>query len=406
MLRLNYNLGGILIGFFMYSSSFAATDANINAYLMTAMREYKVPVVGYAIIDNYKIVEASTLSIDPNLKVSKHSLFQAASLSKSVASVGVLKLVSQGKLSIDEPIVNYMSTWKIPPSDYGQSVSLRQILSMTSGLSYEAFSSNVPFYTQREALPTLLEILTGTHPAKNQEIKLYFQPGSRYQYSGAGFQVMQQLIEDITHKSFSEFAKSLVLNRSKMDHSIFQYPLTKEWKPYAVSGFGADGKIREGGWDNIASAASGGMWTTPLDMAKFVIQLSNAYLGKNDSFLPKKLAVEMLRRQKNSSFGLGVVVDGQKESLNFRKNGGNTGYQDEFVMFPIAGKGVVIMTNSANGISVINYIVPIIANKYCWPSYYPYFDEFVQIPELSPARKENKNTIMKKKEENPIYRRL
>jgi len=74
------------------------------------------------------------------------------------------------------------------------------------------------------------------------------------------------------------------------------------------------------------------------------------------------------------------VVSGQGNSLNFRKNGHNYGYHNELLMFPNTGQGIVMMTNSENGMEVINYMIPIIAHEYAMPRYFPFFDELMPIP--------------------------
>ena len=104
---------GMTIAFF--TNSFANNDnRDIDHELIVAMKTYGVPVVGYAIIKNYKIVAVKTLSIDPKLQVSDNSLFQAASISKSLTAYGALKLVSQNKLNLDESVNSQLTTWKIP----------------------------------------------------------------------------------------------------------------------------------------------------------------------------------------------------------------------------------------------------------------------------------------------------
>lgn len=356
-------------------------NKDINAYLIDAMKAYNVPVVGYAIIDHNKVILAETLSIDPHIHVSKDSLFQAASISKSVSAYYALKLVDQKKLNLDESVNDYLTSWKIPLNRYNKNnpVTLRQILSMTSGLSVSGF----PGHLQGEPLPTLKEILDGKSPANTPPIRVFYQPGSRYFYSGGGYEVLQQLIDDVTKKSFDEVMNKQLLVPLGMNHSIFQYPLNDKLRKTAVSAFDFNGKMLKGGWNNYAISAAGGLWSTPTDLAKFAISMTNSYLGNGHNFITKSLALKMLMHQKNSDYGLGVVVNGQSSTLNFRKAGHNLGYHSQLIMFPNSGKGVVIMTDSENGDTLINYLVPIIAHEYNWPCYFPYFDELVPIPKFS-----------------------
>ena len=337
---------GILTVFF--TNCFAIqNNLDINQELLVAMKAYHVPVVGYAIIKNYKIVSADTLSIDPKLAVSKNSLFQAASISKSVSAYGTLKLVSENELNLDEPVNNQLKSWKIPINKYNNNnaVILRQLLDMTSGLSVSGF----PGHVQGQQLPTLKEVLDGIPPANTPPIRVFYKPGSQYFYSGGGFQVLEQLIEDTTKQSFPVWMENEILKPLNMDQSIYQYPLNKQLRAIAVPGFLSDGSMVKGGWNNYEIAGAGGLWSTPTDLAKFAINVANAYLGKDNNIITKSIAKQMLTRQKNTDFGLGFVVNGEGKTLNFRKAGHNLGYHNELIMFPNNGDGVVIMTNSENG---------------------------------------------------------
>jgi CubicO group peptidase (beta-lactamase class C family) len=371
-----------LLTFFLiytiFTSCFAYKNDNsdINHELIIAMKTYHVPVVGYAIIKDYKIIAAKTLSIDPALRVADNSLFQAASISKSISAYGALALVTQGKLSLDAPVNDQLITWKIPENKYNQ-VTLRQLLDMTSGLSVSGF----PGHAQGEKLPTLNEVLDGKPPANTPPVRIFYKPGTEYFYSGGAFQVLEKLIEDITKQSFQRWMEKEILKPLTMNNSIFQYPLNKKLTANAVPGYLHDGTMIKGGWYNYAVASAGGAWSTPTDIAKFAISVSNAYLGKENSLISQSVATDMLTRQKNTDYGLGVVMNGNGRTLNFRKAGHNTGYHNEMIMFPNSGDGVVIMTNSEKGENIINYIIPFIAQKYHWPCYFPFFDELIVIPE-------------------------
>ena len=117
------NLLKALVFIFIFSTdcfSDKENSQNIDTELIVAMEAYQVPVVGYAIIKNHQIALSNTLSINPNLPVSKDSLFQAASISKSVSAYGALKLVSQGKLTLDDSVNDRLTEWKIPKNKYNE----------------------------------------------------------------------------------------------------------------------------------------------------------------------------------------------------------------------------------------------------------------------------------------------
>lgn len=383
--RLLLNLFTCFFAFmpWFYTAIFAGVRENsfIDRALLGVMKAYQVPVVGYAIIDHNKIVVAKTLSIDPQIKVSTHSLFQAASISKSVSAYGALKLVSESKLKLDNPVNLTLQSWKIPVNQFNKnhSVTLRQILNMTSGLSVSGF----PGYEQGESLPNLIQLLNGELPANNAAIRVFYKPGSRYFYSGGSFQVLQQLIQDVEHKPFSVYMNQYVLKPLNMKQSVYQFPLVKKFQMIAVPGFDEAGKQIQGGWHNYAIAASGGLWSTPIDLAQFALSVTQSYLSANKGYIPQLLARDMLTRGNHTDFGFGVIINGRGKTLNFRKNGHNYGYHNQLIMFPNVGKGLVIMTDSENGMAVINYITPFIARQYHWPCFFPFSFELIVIPKFA-----------------------
>lgn len=357
-----------------------ALSSSPDASLIKAMQAYKVPVVSYAIINNGQIVKAKALSINSNIHVNVESVFQAASISKTLTAYGALTLIANNKLSLDKPANEYLTSWKIPDNQFtqGHPVLIRQLMDMTGGLSVSGF----PGYAQNAKLPTALNILNGTSPANTKPIRVFYQPGSRYFYSGGGYQVLQQVMTDVTKLGFNAFMNHRVLKPIGMNNSLYQYPLTnKNLLKHVVPGFtGWDGKEISGGWHDYKCAGACGMWSTPTDLAKFLLNVTHSLNGHHDGLLPQPLTKQMLTRQPNTDFGLGVVVGGHNQGLYFWKAGHNYGYHSLIIMFPYAGKGLAIMTNSETGDTVINYFVSIIAHQYHWPYYFPFFDELVEMP--------------------------
>ena len=357
---------------------------SLNTWLKKAMKAYHTPVVSYAIINHGRIVKTQSVSIDPELQVNTHSVFQAASISKSLTAYGALKLVANKQLSLNKPANHYLTSWRIPRdrSNPEQPVLIHHLMDMTSGLSVSGFAG----YPKGHDLPTSLDILNGKPPANNAPIRVKYQPGTRYFYSGGGYQVLQQIITDVTDQDFTAFVNQQVLQPLDMKHSLFQYPLTDHsLLAHAVPGFTgySEHKI-PGGWRQYKCAGACGMWSTPTDLARFLLNVTHSLHGKQDGFLPQSLTKKMLTRQANTDFGLGVVVGGQGQNLYFWKAGHNKGYHSLMLMLPNRGKGITIMTNSETGDKVIRYFVALISQHYSWPcSIVPFFDELVEIPSFA-----------------------
>ncbi len=341
--------------------------SHLNNTLQSLMRRDHVPVAGYAIINHNRIVAANTLSCDPSIAASKYSLFQAASISKSLAATAALSLMDQGKLNIHSPANHYLISWKIPRNQYNKQhpVLVKQLMNMTSGLSVAGF----PGYAKDATLPTEMELLKGTPLSNTPAIRVTSTPGSTYFYSGGGYEVLHQVITDITHLPMTTFMNQTILPKLAMTNSIFQFPLVnKTLLARVIPGFlsGPTTHSVKAGWHNYASTAAAGLWTTPIDLAKFAMNITNSYQGKK-GILSKASARKMLAHYKNTPFGLGVKVYNQGNKLYFSKGGHNLGYYSFLVMFPNKGQGLVIMTNSENGFGLINQFNAVVAKRYHWP---------------------------------------
>src|SRR5262249_11719825 len=129
------------------------------------MKFYKVPGLSIAVIKNFKLDWARAYGVkdvDTNEPVTTETLFQAGSISKSVNAMIVMKKVEQGKIALDEPINNKLTSWKLPDNEFtaNKKVTLRTLLSHTAGTTVHGF----PGYAVNEQLPTVPQVLDGAPP--------------------------------------------------------------------------------------------------------------------------------------------------------------------------------------------------------------------------------------------------
>src|SRR5579872_6661507 len=101
-------------GLFKDNPAANQADVEIDETIISLMNKHNVNAIGYALIDNFKISRVKTTGQDEELKT--QSLFQACSLSKSIAAYGVLDLVAQHKIELDTPINTYLTSWKLTNS--------------------------------------------------------------------------------------------------------------------------------------------------------------------------------------------------------------------------------------------------------------------------------------------------
>lgn len=336
--------------------------------LAEEMTQSHVPGFSIAVIDNDQIAWARGFGVKQagtNDPVTASTLFEAQSISKAVTATATLVLVNSGRLSLDKSPDVYLKSWKLPYNEYQvqEKVTLRRILSHSSGLTVGGFAG----YRAGEPLPSLLQILDGKKPANNPPIRVDFVPGSKFRYSGGGAEVMQQLLIDVTGQPFPELMKRLVLTPIGMASSTYEQPLPQARWAEAASGHDGEGAVVTGKWPIQPEMAAGGLWTTPTDLAKWALAITNAWQEEQNKLFSKRIATEMLTIQK-APYGLGVEVEGTGPSLEFSHGGSNFGFRAQVVMFPAVGKGAVIMANGDQADWVISSLIKSIASEYDWPA--------------------------------------
>ena len=333
--------------------------------LRDRMEFYNVPGVSIAVIDSGKIDWAKGYGVkevgskDP---IDPQTLFQAASISKPVTATAVLELVQSGKLNLDRNIEEKLVSWQIPKNRFTEEkkVTLRNLLSHTAGVTVHGFEG----YSSDESVPTLLQILNGEEPANSDEIKVNSELNQEFEYSGGGYVVIQQLLEDVTGKPFEEFMQITVLDKLEMTDSTFRQPLPQAKANSAAVGYNDRGKPIDGSWHTYPEIAAAGLWTTPSDLAKFAIAIQESIEGKKNSILTQQIAEEMLTPQVGG-WGLGFEIP-EGNSERFAHSGGNEGYQCLMLADKDTGSGAVIMTNSDRGIELALEILASIEQEYDW----------------------------------------
>lgn len=113
--------------------------------------------------------------------------------------------------------------------------------------------------------------------------------------------------------------------------------------------------------------AAAGLWATPTDLARLLVEIGRAYRGETGALLGQETAKTMLTPQNGGPYGLGGAVAGSGRNLALMKSGHNTGYHAHLVLFPVAGQGLVVMTDSENGGPLAKALIRRAAVVYGWP---------------------------------------
>lgn len=339
--------------------------------LADQMARLRVPGVSIAVADSGRIVWAGGFGVKETGttdSVTPTTLFQAASISKPVAATAMLRLVEEGKLSLDTDVNSYLKSWKLPANRFTakDTVTLRRIVSHSAGLTVHGF----PGYAVTDSIPTVPQILDGVKPANTAPVRVDTFPGAAWRYSGGGITIEQLVMTDVTGEAFPALMKRLVLDPAGMSQSTYEQPLPEGRRSEAAAAYRADGGMVEGRWHVYPEMAAAGLWTTPSDLLRWAMAITAARNGAPGSLLSKDLATQMLTVQKAPT-GLGPFLEGEGRGFNFGHGGGNEGFRCQLIYFPETGQGAAIMTNSDLGSTLVQQVLYGLAAEFGWPDYGP-----------------------------------
>ncbi|TDZ38193.1 Protein flp [Colletotrichum spinosum] len=350
------------------------------------------PSVSIAVLDKGEIESRCFSTVGNN----EETLFQAASISKPIAATAVMRLVSQGKLSLDDKVLKHLPDELFknlgPPAILHQ-VTLRHLLSHTAGfrtMGYTGYARDMP-----TALDTLLDRNGGHNLAE----KLCAFPGQEHVYCGGNFAMTQLILEKLFEKPFTQLVAELVFEPLGMSNSNYNMPDHDDEGNYARSWWTGN-EPHDTPWHHHPEFASGGVWTTPTDLLKLIraIQTSlRADIPDEERFLPREVAKEMLTEVKKG-IAISWFVSRNKGNVFGHFGGNNPSFRCFVVGFANTtgnvdeneleeGCGVAVMTNGWEGTDVCCKVVHAVAHAKGWP-YMGTLEQSrdVAIPIRDPAR--------------------
>jgi CubicO group peptidase (beta-lactamase class C family) len=343
--------------------------------LAQRMRQTRTPALSIAVINHGRIEWArayGTLRAGGGAPADTATRFQAASISKPVAALGALLLAERGTLSLDGDVNDHLRSWRVPESAFTarEKVTLRRIVTHTAGLNVDHF----PGYAAGAAVPTTVQVLDGASPANTPAVRVDTVPGARLRYSGGGPTIMQLMMEDVTGRPFAALMDETVLRPLGMMHSGFEQDVAPAAAARTAVAHDRQGAPLAGGWHRYPEMAAAGLWTTPSDLARFLLAVHRAHRGEG-GVIPPALARQMLTLQAGDAgygFGLGLMVERSgTPAWSFGHGGVNDGYRAQAILFGETGMGVVIMTNGENGFDVGYDLMRAVAREYGWPAWQP-----------------------------------
>ncbi len=336
------------------------------------MAAHKVPGASVAVVLNNQVAWATTYGrVEKGSADHVHAdtVFQAASCSKPVAAVGFLQLVQDNLIGLDEN-VNPKLGWTLPrracaPSSWAAKVNLRRLLQHRGGIIGRGATNPTDACSGFAAgggggfagyanvagvgVPTVKEVLNGKSDragvsVNSHRVELTYDPGSMADgaYSGEGFVLMMQLLQQQRGVLFADWMQAHVLAPMRMSKSTFTLSAPAHSGP-AAAGHNASGEVIAGKRNRYPEGAAAGLYTTAGDLCRFVIAINQGGVVGSQTVLDATRTQQML----NHSLGMPSGNIGQ-DSAWFWHNGANAGFTGQFRGYPGKKSGYAVLINSDN----------------------------------------------------------
>lgn len=369
-----------------------------TADIWARMKHYKVPGVTIAVVQNnrrawscgYGFLEKGGVHA-----AHPESRFQAASVSKPVGAIGVVRMAQDSQsIALRDDVRTHIKDWTLGKRscvDLDKKPTINRILCHRGGIIGRGNKSpsNVctgfnsddaggfAGYEAGETVPTLLQVLNGDE-TNSPKIEITVEPGTEYHYSGPGFVLLQRMIEDQSNQSFASYMKSKVFDPLGMVNSTYAVDLPQSWfnEGQVASGHNVDGSVIPGKRHNYPESIAAGLYTSVDDLAKLISFLNRAYKATtrepSDPLTPGSVRI-MLSEVPNEepNWGRGFPL-GNIGTSNFyyAHSGANRGFRSEFWGYPELRAGFAVLVNAdsdASGKSLKAEIVASIKSVYGLP---------------------------------------
>ena len=321
----------------------------LRAAITEVMEEYDVPAVGIAMVDETGpvLVDAwGKANVEDEIDADADSMFRIGSTSKMFVALSVLKLVEEGRLSLDDrladlaPEIEFENPW-----EETNPVLLAHLLEHTTGWD----DIHLPEYAHNDPTPATLREGLDFHP--HSRISRWV-PGSRSSYCNSGPPVAAYIVQKVTGQDFEEYVRENFWEPMGME--TMTYRLSDDVRSKGVTLY--EGDVPQEYW-HIVMRPSGSINASPVDMAKFAsffvnrgnvngVQLiSESSLQRME--LPATTSAAAVGQE--SGYGLHNYSSRHKHWVYREHNGGVNGGLTEFSYLPEANVGHAIMINSGAG---------------------------------------------------------
>ena len=359
------------------------TFAELDRKIQELMSAANVQGLAVAVFNNNEPVYKKAFGykqFDTKAPLKTSTNIYGASLSKAVFAVLVMKLVEEGTLELDKPLQDYLPK---PIYEYPKTTKWHDDYSALRG------DSLYRKITARMCLDHTSGFPNWRFFEPDQKLRVKFEPGTKYHYSGEGLVYLQVVLQHMLGKTLEQLMQEKIFIPLGMKNSSYTWQPAYE-KDYSF-GHQADGKLYEKDKDNEARSAST-LETTLDDYTLFTkAVLKNSILKpatRNEMFRPQIRIRSVMQFGEYSqldsntndniqlSYGLGWGVLQSPHGTGAFKEGHGDGFQHYSILFPQNGTGIIIMSNSDNAEGIFKELLETaigdVYTPWYWENYIPY----------------------------------
>jgi len=331
------------------------------------LKKYNAPGLAAGVLEKGKISFTKgygLANVANNQPMTADIILNVASVSKPVTAWAIMRLVEKGKFSLDSPIDSLLKDWRLPASEFDNNqVTVRRLLSHTGGTNVLA----APWFGNEERTPTLIEVLNGSAGDKGA-VRVVKKPGSVWSYSGGGFTILELLLEETVKQPFNQYLTENLFKPLKMKNTSFITPDPRK-NPQAATLYDENGKVVSP--VHVVGESAGNLHTTVNDFTRLLKAYYQIYHGKSkQKILSQNSLKTMLTKEADvdlkevgldlmdTFYGLGHGIHKTKSGeLVVYHSGGNPGVRAYFFVSPESGNGMILISNSDNGVEVMKEIL-------------------------------------------------
>lgn len=297
-------------------------------------REQKdLAAVSIALVDGEGVVWAAGFGEEsPGVPATAETVYRVGSVSKLFTDIAIMQLAEAGELDIDAPVRRYLP--EFAPAGVGDApITLRQLMSHRSGLVREPPAGHY-FDDSGATLAATVASLSG--------VPLVYEPGTRTKYSNAGVAVAGYVLEATQGEPFAQYVKHALLQPLGMDNTAFAPDPMVVAKLARAYMWGFDRDRFDAPQFELGMAPAGSMYSTVLDLARFMDAMFRRGEGENAPILEAETLESMWEPQEETGYGLGFRLAERFGERWLGHGGAIYGFSTQLAFLPDAGLGVVV----------------------------------------------------------------